>query len=193
MPLKLTIGLSRKCGLPDYGSLGASCQLEMELDAALLSQDPVGLGDQARRAYVACSEAVADALQRHRPADPPHARQCAGAPNGRSAHRFTPTPATARQREYLQQLAAQIPGMDPSALEAFGLPCCGRALAELDRKEASQLIDALQQLAAANSTNCAMPSDASWHDTDAWQISPERESENGPHRANGAPDVAPAG
>ena len=193
MPLKLKIGISRKIGLPDYCSLGANCQLELELDSALLSQDPVGLGDQARWAYVACSEAVADALQRHRPADPHHARQGVGMPNGRSAHRFTPSPATARQREYLQQLVAQIPGLDSSGLEALSLQCCGRGLAELERREASQLIDALRQLAAANSASCEMPLDVSWRDSDAWRISPECESENLPHRANGSPDTAPVG
>ena len=31
MPLKLTVGLSRKVGLPNYGSLGATCGLEVEL------------------------------------------------------------------------------------------------------------------------------------------------------------------
>jgi hypothetical protein len=35
MPLKASIGLSRKVGQENYGSLGANCQLEIELDASL--------------------------------------------------------------------------------------------------------------------------------------------------------------
>ena len=31
MSLKLNVGVSRKVGLPDYGSVGASCNLETDL------------------------------------------------------------------------------------------------------------------------------------------------------------------
>ena len=39
MPMKLNVGLSKKVGLPDYGSLGASCHVELELDSTLLATD----------------------------------------------------------------------------------------------------------------------------------------------------------
>ena len=39
MPMKLNVGVSRKVGLPNYGSVGASCNLELELDATLLERD----------------------------------------------------------------------------------------------------------------------------------------------------------
>ena len=39
MPMTLSIGLSRKLGLPDYGSLGASCNVTVESDAVLLHDD----------------------------------------------------------------------------------------------------------------------------------------------------------
>jgi hypothetical protein len=62
MPLKLNVGVSRKVGLPDYGSVGASCNLEMELDAGLLEHDLDGFQARIRRAYVAAHRAVHDEL-----------------------------------------------------------------------------------------------------------------------------------
>ena len=64
MPMKLNVGVSRKVGLPDYGSVGASCNLELELDAGLLERDLEGLHDRIRSAYVAAHQAVHDELAR---------------------------------------------------------------------------------------------------------------------------------
>jgi hypothetical protein len=64
MPLKLNVGVSRKVGLPDYGSVGASCNLEMELDAGLLERDLEGFHARIRGAYVAAHQAVHDELAR---------------------------------------------------------------------------------------------------------------------------------
>jgi hypothetical protein len=70
MPLKLNVGVSRKMGLPDYGSVGASCNLEMELDAGLLERDLDGFQARIRGAYVAAHQAVHDELARlHAPGE----------------------------------------------------------------------------------------------------------------------------
>ncbi|WP_337174676.1 hypothetical protein [Paludisphaera sp.] len=64
--MELTIGYSKKIGLPDCGSLGATCGLEVELP------DPgphaaVGVFERrARGAFVACDRAVQDELDRRR-------------------------------------------------------------------------------------------------------------------------------
>jgi len=36
MPLKLNVGVSKKLGLPEYSSVGASCNVEVELDSTML-------------------------------------------------------------------------------------------------------------------------------------------------------------
>ena len=61
--LKLNVGTNRKIGQPDYGSAGASCNLEVELDTALF-HDLDGLHHVVRRAYAACNQAVNDELAR---------------------------------------------------------------------------------------------------------------------------------
>jgi len=68
MPLRLNIGLRKKLGLPDYGSLGASCNVDIELDAALLQTDPEAFQRHARNAYDACRRAVQEELARHQAA-----------------------------------------------------------------------------------------------------------------------------
>jgi hypothetical protein len=64
MPMKLNVGVSRKVGLPNYGSVGASCNLELELDPTLLERDLEAFHTQIRSAYVAAHQAVHKELAR---------------------------------------------------------------------------------------------------------------------------------
>jgi hypothetical protein len=64
VPLRLNVGVSRKVGLPDYGSVGASCNLELELPQDLLERDLDGFHARVRDAYVAAHQAVHDELAR---------------------------------------------------------------------------------------------------------------------------------
>jgi hypothetical protein len=64
MPMKLNVGVSRKVGLPGYGSVGASCHLELELDSGLLEKDLDAFHAQVRGVYVAAHQAVHDELAR---------------------------------------------------------------------------------------------------------------------------------
>jgi hypothetical protein len=61
--MRLTIGVSKKVGLPEFSSVGASCGLELELEAGLLD-DLEAFHERAHDAYVACHQAVFDELSR---------------------------------------------------------------------------------------------------------------------------------
>jgi hypothetical protein len=64
MALKLNVGVSRKVGLPAFGSVGASCNLELEVDAGLLERDLDAFHARVRDAYAAARQAVHDELAR---------------------------------------------------------------------------------------------------------------------------------
>ncbi len=50
MPLKLNIGLSRKIGEPNYGSRGASINIEAEVDSSLVT-DPAKFQERVRQLF----------------------------------------------------------------------------------------------------------------------------------------------
>ena len=120
MPLKLNVGLSKKLGLPDYGSLGASCHVEVELDAALLQHDLEAFHRHVKNAFTACRQAVGDELARHQSAKAEDSTQSPTVPdtpapaatNG-NGHRNGTNGGGASQKQlnYANQLAGQINGL----------------------------------------------------------------------------------
>jgi len=56
--------VNQKVGQPNYGSLGASCQVECELANDLLRNGPEQFQVAAQEVYAACAQAVADELAR---------------------------------------------------------------------------------------------------------------------------------
>ena len=69
MSVKLNIGLSRKVGESNYGSRGASINLEVELDNGVLN-DPDQLRERVHDLYVLARQSVDEELQRPADADP---------------------------------------------------------------------------------------------------------------------------
>jgi hypothetical protein len=63
MPLKLNVGLTKKIGLPEYSSAGASINVEIELDSNLIN-DPAGFQAQVTTAYEAARAALDDQVAR---------------------------------------------------------------------------------------------------------------------------------
>ena len=64
MPLRLNVGVSKKLGLPAYSSVGASCNLEVELDDGPAPTTWPAFHEQVRDAYIAVHQAVNDELAR---------------------------------------------------------------------------------------------------------------------------------
>jgi hypothetical protein len=61
MPLKLNIGFSRKVGERDYGSRGASANLELELESGLI-EAPDRLRDRVRQLFALAKQSVDEEL-----------------------------------------------------------------------------------------------------------------------------------
>lgn len=154
MPLTVSVSVSRKLGLPNFGSLGASCATQIELDPFVLSE-PETLRQKIHAAFDVCRQAVNDELARSEPT-------CLPAPltNGDSIDVASPEPvqgelefaapplATERQVEFLYQLARQIRGLGGQRLMLVAEHRYGRSLHELTASEASSLIDLLKEVRA---------------------------------------------
>ena len=62
MSIKLNLGVNKKIGQPNYGSRGASCHVEFELDGGFDHGAAARFHEVARRAYAACRQAVESEL-----------------------------------------------------------------------------------------------------------------------------------
>ena len=93
MAVKLSVGLQKKVGLPNFGSLGASCHVEFEIDRGLLEHDLDGFHQKVSEVFVACRQAVHDQLAtRGQQLQPPCWQQRAPKSVG-SGHRHTESTA----------------------------------------------------------------------------------------------------
>lgn len=153
MPLRLNVGLSKKIGLPDYGSLGASANLELELDSGAIG-DPDRLRQQVRHLFGLAKASVEEELNQQQAVLPnaganghgrdPHTN---GNGNGHSASNRNSSPRRSNGRTATQSQIRAIKAianrqrldLGPQ-LEHFGV----RAVEDLGIQQASELIDELK-------------------------------------------------
>lgn len=150
MAIKLSVGLSKKVGQPDYGSLGASCNVEIEVDGALLSSDLTGFQEKARLAFVSCAQAVNDEIERQRAKRTSNEEDRAhrystnghnGHANGKNGNGQRTRPATTSQVRAIEAIAErQNINLERLLHERFGV----NRPADLSIGDASALIDELK-------------------------------------------------
>ena len=131
--LKINIGHSRKIGEPSYGSRGASVNLELEADTALLA-DRDHLQEKIRWLFSFAKQSVDHELNGKTTELPASETRT----NGRAASQ--------KQLDFARQLAGQIPGLGVRQLDDLAKNVCGVNAEGLTSLQASQVIDSLKAI-----------------------------------------------
>ena len=154
MAAKLSVGLQKKVGLPNYGSMGASCHVEFEVDPAWIDTDPDRFRRKVHQAYDACHQAVQERLAREKHGDEFPKTVLGNPPNGESAGRETANDSRPQRRHAGSATQNQLRAIfalarrqriDPQRLvsERFDVD----RPEDLSIREASSLIDELKRTA----------------------------------------------
>jgi len=153
MPMKLNIGWQKKVGQPDFGSLGASCHLEVEVESSLV-REPDQLRERIKYLFDQAKQAVEEELNGSGTGNAissGHNGNINGNSNG-SAHNTNGNghQATDKQLGYARQLANQISGLGIRRLDELTNKMFSKPVTELTTLDASGLIDTLKQLKAGD-------------------------------------------
>ena len=151
MAIKINVGVNKKIGLPDYGSAGSHCNIEIEADNSILENTKHFL-QRVKDAYEVARQSVEEELSHHRTTnsgqsnnsnnhrqEQPQQRQEYN--NNSSNNRYVASP---KQLDYIWQLCKGIKNLDRRALEKYCDSKFGKASSQLTSREASQLIEDLK-------------------------------------------------
>jgi hypothetical protein len=158
MAIKVNVGFSRKVGEPNYGSRGASVQLEVELDRTAID-DAERFRWEIERIFERVRDSVDRELQRRLSPPPPHeppgcCGECSPPRDQDGGHRAQRL-ATPNQVRAIQTMARHR-GVDLCRLFSAGLN--GKTTDELTIEEASLLIDQLNSIPVSGSNGRVAPS-----------------------------------
>jgi len=158
MAIKINVGVSKKIGLPDYGSAGSHCNIEIEADNSILDNLDLFLR-RVNDAYEMARQSVDAELDHHRPgnagantkAEPQQQRQehrreyRNNSDNSRSdnnsGNRYV---ASAKQQNFIASLVKAVKGLDWKTVDRYCNSKWGSNTSQLTPKQASELIDDLQ-------------------------------------------------
>lgn len=142
MTTRLNVGVSRKVGQPHYGSLGACCHVDIEIDQQTVADDPQGLQRRIEKAFAICRQAVEAELNRSGSASggAEASSQVSGPHRRPSPATESPRAATAAQVKAIHAIAGRLGVNLSSQLEPFGV----RSPSQLTLPQASRLIDQLK-------------------------------------------------
>jgi len=157
MTIKINVGVNKKIGLPDYGSAGGHCNIEIEADNSILD-DAEDFLQRVRDAYEVARMSVEEELSHHRPSgngnnagatqsrvEPQQQRQEYRNDNSRSdnnsGNRYI---ASAKQQQFIASLVKGVKGLDWKMLDKYCNSKWGANTSQLSPKQASELIDDLK-------------------------------------------------
>ena len=164
MTIKINVGVNKKIGLPDYGSAGGHCNIEIEADNSILDNADQFL-QRVKDAYEMARQSVEEELSHHR---------TGGSTNGNTANQTrnssqsnanaTTEPqrqdyrnsnagggntggtrvASPKQQQFIASLVKGIKGLNWNTLDRYCNVQFGKNTAQLTPKEASALIEDLK-------------------------------------------------
>ena len=167
MTIKINIGVNKKVGLPDYGSAGGHCNIEIEADNSILDHAEQFL-QRVKDAYEMARLSVEEELAHHQPGNTTsngasqsrsycqpdkepaqqkqEYRQDYRSENSRSdnstgGHRV----ASDKQQRFIAALVKGVKGLDWRTLDRYCSVQFGKNMSQLTPKEASALIDDLKE------------------------------------------------
>ena len=141
--IKLNAGVSRKVGEPNYGSRGASVNVELELESAVVN-DTEALHEKIRTLFALAKRSVDEELGVSTSSGSPSQPTVNGTNGGQNG--TASRPATDGQKRAVWAICKKLGlDQDQEARATFDRP-----VSQLTLPEASQLIDRLKVLADAS-------------------------------------------
>ena len=157
MTIKINVGVNKKIGLPDYGSAGSHCNIEIEMENSVLND----VEQFSQRVHDACELArmsVEQELAHHRPganSSPPRQEPAqrqeyrqqeyrndhSRSDNNSGGNRYI---ASAKQQSFIASLLKGVKGLDWKTLDKYCNSKWGNNTSQLSPKQASELIDDLK-------------------------------------------------